>query len=314
MVRVRSRAGAPRVANEIFRGGIMDRDTSTQAIRELGLQPFDVPEPVFGGWDTEMWRFHTSDGGAHVLRVYPSLERGAGLCQEQAALRAAAAAGLPVPRAAASGVVNGQPMLVLSWLEGEPLLSHLQRRPWRVRGLGRELGRMQARLHMVPPPAEMLPGTPGSWLAWTGVSAVAEQTRGLATNAATGSLIHLDFHPLNVLTDGRRITGILDWGSSAAGDPRADVARTAALLRAGPLPPGPFKPILGLFRNALYDAWRGGYEDATSAKVEASPFMAWGAATWLADMERNVGNAQGWANDEGVRSARQWLGRWATRE
>lgn len=291
----------------------MDSDTCSKAIRTFGLEPVDPPQPVTGGWDTEMWRFRTSEGGEHVLRVYPSLERETGLRLEQAALAAAAEAGLPVARVEAAGVFDGLPMLVLSWLDGEPLLAHLQRRPWRVRGLGRELGRMQARLHEVPPPCLMQAGAPGSWLAWTGVSTVVEQTERLCTSVGTGSLIHLDFHPLNVLTDGRRITGILDWGSSAAGDPRADVGRTAALLRAGPLPPGPLKPFLSLFRNAFYHAWRRGYEDATSVKVEASPFMAWGAATWLADIERNVGNAEGWADDAGVRSAQQWLRRWTDR-
>ena len=44
-------------------------------------------------------------------------------------------------------------------------------------------------------------------------------------------LVHLDYHPLNVMTDGERVTGVLDWTNARAGDPRADYARTLTILR-----------------------------------------------------------------------------------
>jgi hygromycin-B 4-O-kinase len=38
------------------------------------------------------------------------------------------------------------------------------------------------------------------------------------------ALLHCDYHFDNVLTDGRRITGVIDWGNAAYGDPLFDVA------------------------------------------------------------------------------------------
>ena len=46
-----------------------------------------------------------------------------------------------------------------------------------------------------------------------------------------GVLIHGDCHPGNLLSDGRRITAMLDWEDSAIGDPRFDVARMDRCLR-----------------------------------------------------------------------------------
>lgn len=38
-------------------------------------------------------------------------------------------------------------------------------------------------------------------------------------------LLHGDLHPRHVFTNGGRLTGIIDWGDVAAGDPRLDLAR-----------------------------------------------------------------------------------------
>lgn len=39
-------------------------------------------------------------------------------------------------------------------------------------------------------------------------------------------LIYRDFHPNNVLVDGDRIAGVVDWGELTIADPAADVAWT----------------------------------------------------------------------------------------
>lgn len=67
----------------------------------------------------------------------------------------------------------------------------------------------------------------------------------LAASCPTArALLHCDLHADNVLTDGRRITGVIDWGNACYGDPLYDVAwlgwwfakegdaAAAALLRA----------------------------------------------------------------------------------
>jgi aminoglycoside phosphotransferase (APT) family kinase protein len=45
------------------------------------------------------------------------------------------------------------------------------------------------------------------------------------------SIIHLDFHPINMLCRWRRCTGILDWGDADVGDFHADVAASVVVCR-----------------------------------------------------------------------------------
>ena len=47
---------------------------------------------------------------------------------------------------------------------------------------------------------------------------------------AVNSVLHMDYHPLNVLVRGARISGVIDWVSAETGDRHLDVATTAAIL------------------------------------------------------------------------------------
>lgn len=72
----------------------------------------------------------------------------------------------------------------------------------------------------------------------------------------------LCYHPRNVLTDGRRLTAVLDWTNARLGDPRADVARTFTILRLHPRPPAPAAPLAALealIMHALLAGWQRGY-------------------------------------------------------
>jgi aminoglycoside phosphotransferase (APT) family kinase protein len=47
---------------------------------------------------------------------------------------------------------------------------------------------------------------------------------------AAPSFLHLDYHPQNVLVKGLRVTGVIDWANTAAGDRHFDAATTAVIL------------------------------------------------------------------------------------
>lgn len=47
---------------------------------------------------------------------------------------------------------------------------------------------------------------------------------------ADNSIVHMDYHPQNVLVDGARVTGIIDWVNTDVGDRHLDAAMTAAIL------------------------------------------------------------------------------------
>lgn len=66
---------------------------------------------------------------------------------------------------------------------------------------------------------------PGLKQALDRVSARAAQFR-----SAPSSIVHMDYHPLNVLVKGIRVTGVIDWVNTDIGDRHLDAAMTAAIL------------------------------------------------------------------------------------
>lgn len=270
-------------------------------------------EPVQGGWDTAMWRFPTADGAWHALRVFRRPGQAATARREQAALAAAAAGGVPVPHVEAAGEWQGLPAVVLTWSPGERLVSAIQRRPWALWRLGLAFGQVQARIHALPAPPALKHGAPLYWLARAGAKEAALVERLLALRPSTDTLVHLDYHPLNVLTDGRRITGVVDWANAAAGDRRADIAWTTFLLEVGPIPPGPLRPALAAARRLLYLAWRRGYERAAGPVADLTPFMVWAGTVVLHEVEPRMDEPQVWANEGDLEAIRRWTARWKAR-
>jgi aminoglycoside phosphotransferase (APT) family kinase protein len=277
----------------------------------LGFRDVSPPEPVRGGWDTLLWRFATPDGGQHSLRVYDLARLRPIAWRERVALECCAAAGLPGPRVEAAAEFDGLPAMVLSWCPGQTLLSFAERRPWAIWRLGRLFGATQARIHRVTPPAELAAGAPDEWIARLDArySGLAGDVRAL--RPSTASLIHMDFHPLNVISDGSAVTGIIDWSGAAAGDPRADLARTAITLAAAPVPPGPLAPLLNLARRLMLSAWRSGYREEAGALPDYRPFMAWAGATLLAEIELVVDRAEVWGTPDDVRRLAGLIDAWA---
>ena len=47
---------------------------------------------------------------------------------------------------------------------------------------------------------------------------------------APASFLHLDYHPQNVIVEGFRVTGVIDWANAAIGDRHFDAATTAVIL------------------------------------------------------------------------------------
>jgi len=282
-----------------------------QALAALGYPETSDPKRVRGGWETLLWRFQTPDGREHSLRVYhlPRIQPIA--WRERVALETCERAGLPAPRVEAAGEFEGLPALVLSWCPGRPLLSYIEQKPWALWRLSRLFGRAQAQMHALAPPPEFAATAPDDWLA-----RVAEEHAYLLDHArslglSTGSLIHMDYHPLNLICDGTAVTGIIDWTGAAAGDPRADLARTAITLIAAPVPPGPLAPLLNLARSLIMRAWRSGYQEIAGAMPDYRPLRAWAAATLLAEAEPVIGRPNVWGTREDMRRFRRLVEVWA---
>ena len=282
-----------------------------EALAGLGFAEVSEPRRVKGGWDTLLWRFGTPDGRNHSLRVFsPHLPKEI-VWRERIALETCAIAGLPAPRIEKIGEVQGLPAMILSWCPGIPILAFVEKKPWAIWRLGRLFGRTQAKLHAVTPPDEFVTGAPNNW-----VSRVTEEYADLAAHAlslglSTSSLIHMDYHPLNVVSDGATVTGILDWAYAAAGDPRADLARTEITLLSAPVPPGPMSALLNLARKIILRAWRSGYEEVAGPMPDYRPLRAWAAATLLGETELVLHRPGVWATEETLEKFRRMIDVWA---
>jgi aminoglycoside phosphotransferase (APT) family kinase protein len=108
-------------------------------------------------------------------------------------------------------------------LNGPTLMQALDRNPWRVNHYARQLADLHDRLAAIPVP---------DWL---------QAPRALRDThpAGTGSVMHLDLHPLNVILTPDRGPVVIDWTNAACGEPAFDLAYTIVTVATADLPPSP---------------------------------------------------------------------------
>ena len=229
-------------------------------------------------------------------------------------MTAARAHGLPVPEVLAQGVWQERPVVLLSWCPGKTLAAALQARPWTAWMLGRAFGEMQARIHAVPAPPE-LAASPHDWIRWAGAEAGPLEDRLQTLAPIPPRLLHLDYHPLNVLTDGAQITAVLDWTNTRAGDPRADFARTHTILRVQPLEPEPMRVPTRLVLWLLSLGWRRGYEAVAGRLTDEgmAPFYAWAGLLMVKDLTPKIGRPGIWLRESDLGGVRRWASIWQRR-
>lgn len=246
-------------------------------LKSTGIDPLAVT-PVQGGWDMKLWRVRSADG-EFALRMFPP-GRERGLAREAAVMRAAERGGIPVPRVVADGVYDGHAYMLLSWCSGVTLAAALARQPWRAIALGRAFGRTQARIHALRP--DELPTS--DWIAWAGPLADRLRPHLERTNLRSKALLHFDYHPRNVLVEAGEVSAVLDWTNAGRGDPRADCARTMAILRFAPATSGPLlAPLERLIRRSFELGWRRGYRESAPLG-NLLPFYAWAGAVMVEDL------------------------------
>jgi aminoglycoside phosphotransferase (APT) family kinase protein len=273
-------------------------------LAQLGISDADQIEPVTGGMDTSIWRVQQG-GNTYALRVFRPEQ--AETCErEVAAMQIARAGSVSVPEVIRRGVWENRPILLLSWISGQPLAPTLRQHPTKIWTLGTAFGRTQAAIHHLDPPANF---DPTAWIEWAGDEPELK-ARLYDLPARKTKLLHLDFHPLNVMADGTQISGVLDWANARAGDPRADFARTYTILRVEPYSPNGDSPLIAVVRRALERAWRRGYLGAGGTLDEMALFYAWAGAVMLRDLASRMGKPGHWLQDRHLDPLRAWTARW----
>lgn len=197
----------------------------------------------------------------------------------------------------------GGPFMLMKCLPGVPLLESLFRHPWEIFVGPFQMGALHARLHALPIADFPTPSQPflERWLNTLQERIDAFELPSLQPgldwlrqhrppDPEVPSILHLDFHPINLLYQRLGITGVLDWPEADVGDAHADVATTLVLMETTVVPapnwfgrvlrmPGPwlvrrfYKRAYGLKRHIDWN--RIGYYKAFAALRRLTRWGMW---------------------------------------
>jgi aminoglycoside phosphotransferase (APT) family kinase protein len=109
------------------------------------------------------------------------------------------------------------------------------------------------------------------------------------------------------------VSGVLDWANAHVGDPRADLARTATILRLAPLPPGTPPLLAQALLRVVERHWRRGYRALAGPIGGMALFYAWAGAVMLADLAPKLGRPGVWLEPRHLEPIRRWTARWRQR-
>jgi len=233
---------------------------------------------------TELWSFQPDpEESSLVLRLfgpgaYASAER------EALAMEAASRHGLPVPLVMARGVIDHRPVLVSTFAQGVPAFAALVASPATAPGIGQAMGEVLGRLHQVAAPEGL--SSPGAWID-RGGPALSPVRSYLEAVPNQERLLHLDYHPLNVLVEYGAITGVIDWENTMAGPPHMDLGRSRAILRAiiaGSVEALVPSEVILAFEQGLVE----GHDATYGIDPHPALSMAWGLAMTVEDLEKQA--------------------------
>jgi len=264
--------------------------------------------------DATVWQVRV-DGRDLALRLH---RPGVRAERERLAARVAARLGIPVPAPVATGHYGDRQVDVTRWCPGRTVGACFGDGGAAAEAVGRRFGALQARLHAAVFPAAGADAdvdelrSEAQILAHAGCDPDLAGAIGqvlAARRARPRALLHMDYHPFNVLDDGHRVTGVVDWTNAAVGDPRFDLARTRSLFVLAEV----LDPAYVAMVEPVLRAWRAGYEQVAPVPGddELAPFLACAGCLLLADWRPRV--AAGVAPAELLDVAGAWADRWRTR-
>jgi aminoglycoside phosphotransferase (APT) family kinase protein len=216
-----------------------------------------LPVEFTEGWETHTYAFQL-DGGSLpaayelplVLRIYPYRESIPRARHEFAVLEHLFGRGFPVTAPLfleENCRYFGGPFLIRAEAPGQTLFKAMLQRPRRLWTGPRQMAALQARLHQLP--VDGFPNSPESLLTRS-LEQIADDIRsagwrGLVPgldwlvehappSPAASRILHLDFHPINLIRQENGVLVPIDWTEADVGDPHADVATSLVLAECTP--------------------------------------------------------------------------------
>ena len=220
------------------------------------------PTRMLGGFDSLIYDFELRDppaalAGPLVLRVHRDARGPERAHCESSVQNAVAGLGFPTPRVGLTCVdrgVLGGAFLIMQRLPGRVMLdAFFSPRILRMPAL---LARLHVRLHSLDVqrfrgsleaarcPLDRLAlaadlDNMHARIAGARLTGLENGMRWIVAQRpaepAAAVICHGDFHPLNVLLQGDRVSGVLDWAWAKIADPAWDVGATVALISQGPV-------------------------------------------------------------------------------
>jgi aminoglycoside phosphotransferase (APT) family kinase protein len=281
-------------------GDVQDHSSvdANEVLAALGLPPTGEVR-LMPGAEATVWRV-VVDRVPLAVRLHrpdsTTVER------ELVALRIARTAGVAVPEVVATGTWHGRHVAVTSWCAGETVGELLRTTNGDEQAdVAHRFGHAQAVLH----------STELGHADLAELRAIGRQLPELGA-AADPTLLHLDFHPYNVLDDGSRVTGIVDWANAAVGDRRFDIARTRGLFALA----GVFAPEIAASAEQAAEQltvlWAEGYSTVLPMPDddEMAPFFVAAAASMAADWEPRTRSGE--VDGTILATIQSWAARWRT--
>jgi len=126
---------------------------------------------------------------------------------------------------------------------------------------------------------------------------------------AVTAICHCDFHPLNILAEDGRITGVIDWGNVTLGEPALDVGSTIAAITTTPLGvPPPLRPVVrGLLWYALWRYRRAYQQQRRIDKTAVRYYRVFRSLWHLVGALRSARRGDAAAGAHGLPAARRLL-------
>lgn len=246
-----------------------------------------------GGASRETWRFE-ADGEPLILQRQRAGDT-RDMEVEASVLRAAAAAGVPVPHLLASGrFENGARYMIQSWVDGETIARKILRDDDFASARDSLVGQFAtalAAVHSIP--VDDVPGLPTTdqvaqyRQSLDDLNAQLQQShpafelafRWLEANrpaSARRTVVHGDFRLGNVMVGPEGLRAVLDWELAHIGDPMEDLGWLC--VRAWRF--GSDLPVAGV---GHYDALLAAYESATGSPADPEALLWWevlGTVKW----------------------------------
>jgi aminoglycoside phosphotransferase (APT) family kinase protein len=204
-------------------------------------EPGPIPGPIIGpiigrGNTAEVY----ASGEGEVVKLFRAGAPEAMVAGEFRSAGIASDAGIATPKPLRRVDIDGRMGIVFERVDGPTMMDDAGKRPWRLVSWARVLSRLE---HSLAATASLTERTVKEYVRPKLLRAdIAEDVREMLVSRLDrlpdgDALVHLDFHPGNVLI-GAGGPVVIDWSNTSVGDPAADVAQTLLILSCGSPPEG----------------------------------------------------------------------------